>query len=303
MKNFQLFIIIAIIAMINTDNIYAQSADANYIEMRDKAKELFQQGKFSEALQMYDGAAGFISKEDNFADLELKRLRNELRDTVESIYNQSVSLVHNAKSKYEYSYAIQSFKRLLPVDSLDVPSIFSWIGYCYEHLNEPYAAIEQYEKGLAHDEEYFSAWQLAKMLPKYRTTTEDEIIRLYGIAAKHDVSAYDELGDYLIRRYPQKAYEYYKLSKTQYGKYQIASLILSNKVVISENAVSILKELSDEQYAAAQFYLGLLYFQGNNNIPRNTSMGLNLIQKAADGGCSDAIQWQKERRRELYRYY
>ena len=301
MKKFQLFIIIAIIAMINTNNIYAQSADADYIEMRDKAKVLFQQGKFSSALQMYDGAAGFISNKDNFA--ELNRLRNELRDTVKSIYNQSISLAHNAKSKYEYSYAIQSFKRLLPVDELYVPSIYSWIGYCYEHLNEPYAAIEQYEKGLAHDEEYFSAWQLAKMLPKYRTTTEAEIIRLYEIAAKHDVAAYDELGDYLIRRYPQKAYEYYKLSKTQYGKYQIASLILSNKINASENALSILKELSDEKYAAAQFYLGLLYFHGSNNISRNTSIGLNLIQKAADGGYYDAIHWQKERQRELYKYY
>lgn len=44
MKKFQLFIIIAIIAIINTNNIYAQSADADYIEMRDKAKVLFQQG-------------------------------------------------------------------------------------------------------------------------------------------------------------------------------------------------------------------------------------------------------------------
>ena len=33
-----------------------------------------------------------------------------------------------------------------------------------------------------------------------------------------------------------------------------------------------------------------------NNISRNTSIGLNLIQKAADGGYSDAIQWQKERK-------
>ena len=120
---------------------------------------------------------------------------------------------------------------------------------------------------------------------------------------KQYVAAYDELGDYLIRRYPQKAYEYYKLSKTQYGKYQIASLILSNKINASENALSILKELSDEKYAAAQFYLGLLYFHGSNNISRNTSIGLNLIQKAADEGYSDAIQWQKERKRELYKYY
>lgn len=44
MKKFQLFIIIAIIAMINTNNIYAQSADADYIEMRDKAKVLFHAG-------------------------------------------------------------------------------------------------------------------------------------------------------------------------------------------------------------------------------------------------------------------
>lgn len=301
MKFYITLLLVIIMSVIKADCLYAQPKDADYIEMRDKAKALFREGKFSSALLMYDGAAGFISNIDNFA--ELNRLRKELRDTVKSIYNQSISLAHNAKSKYEYSYAIQSFKRLLPVDKLYVPSIYSWIGYCYEQLNEPYAAIEQYEKGLAHDEEYFSAWQLAKMLPKYRTATENEIFKLYEIAAKHDVAVYDELGDFVIRRYPQKAYEYYKLSKTQYGKYQIASLILSNKVIVSENALSILKELSDEKYAAAQFYLGLLYFHGSNNIPRNTSIGLNLIQKAADEGYTDAIQWQKERKRELYKYY
>ena len=36
MKKFQLFLIIATIAMVNTIPIYAQSADADYIEMRDK---------------------------------------------------------------------------------------------------------------------------------------------------------------------------------------------------------------------------------------------------------------------------
>lgn len=292
--------LIIVISIFDASHLYAQSNDADYIEMRDKAKTLFKEGQYSHALQMYDGAAGFISNKNAFG--ELNRLRAELRDTVKSIYNQSVMLAENAKSKYNYSCAIQSFKRLLPTDGLYVPHIYSWIGYCYEHLDEPYAAIEQYEKGVIHDEEYFSAWKLAKMLPKYRNVTDNEIIQLYKIAAKYDVAAYDDLGDYIIAKKPQDAYEYYKKSNTRKGKYQIASLILSKKVYATENAISILKELSDENYADAQFYLGLLYFQGNDEITRNTSLGLQLIKQAADGGCNDAIQWQKERRRELYKY-
>ena len=64
-----------------------------------------------------------------------------------------------------------------------------------------------------------------------------------------------------------------------------------------------LKGYLTKKYADAQFYLGLLYFQGNDEISRNTSVGLELIKLAAAGGCKDAIKWLQEREREMYRYY
>lgn len=301
MKVFVMLQLALVMTLVNASYLYAQSSDADYIEMRDKAKVLFDEGKYSSALQMYDGAAGFVSDINNRE--ELNRLRSELRDSVKAIYNHSVLLARNAVNKRDYSDAIQSFKQLIPIDGLNVPSFYSWIGICYEHLDEPYAAMEQYEKGVAHGGEYYSAWQLAKMLPKYRTVTDDEIIRLYEIAAKHESAVYDDLGDFVVGKTPQKAYEYYKKSDTRRGRYQIASLILSKKIYAKENAVQILKRLSDEKYADAQFYLGLLYFQGNDEISRNTSVGLELIKLAAAGGCKDAIKWLQEREREMYRYY
>lgn len=279
---------------------YSQSSSADYREMRDKARNLFIKGQYAESLRIYDGASGFITNVNNFG--ELNRLRQELRDTVRSIYNRTISLAHNARTETEYIKAIQKFKSLLPADGQNIPFIYSWIGHCFEKLKEPYSALEQYERGLAHDKEYFSAMRLAELLPKYRKISEDSIAALYEIAALHDATIYENVGDIYEKTNPAKAYTYYSKSGTNRGKYQMAAMILSGKIHVLENPIDILKELSDKNYADAQFYLGLLYFQGSNRLSQNVSLGLSLIEKAAKGECKDAANWLKARNRELRTY-
>lgn len=294
----KIFIIFLLFTIWNC--VYPQSSSADYREMRGKARKLFLKGQYAESLRMYDGASGFVTNVNNFG--ELNCLRQELRDTVRSIYNRTISLARNAKTEMEYIRAIQKFKSLLPADGLNVPLIYSWIGHCYEKLEEPYSALEQYERGLAHDKEYFCAMRLAELLPKYKKITEDSIVALYKIAALHDATIYEKVGDIYEKANPAKAYTYYSKSGTDRGRYQMAAMILSEKIYALENPIDILKELSDKNYADAQFYLGLLYFQGSNRLSRNIYLGLSLIEKAAKGGCHDATEWLKERNRELRTY-
>lgn len=272
--------------------------NADYIEMRNDGCSLMSSGKYSDALKMFEGASGFATSTNQ--KNELNKLKRQVRDSVSTIYDRAVKLAKNASSKQNYGDALQTFKLLLPIEGLDVNNVYSWMGYCYEHLSEPYAAISQFEKGLALKES-LSAKRLAQLLPKYRNISTDSIVGLYKIAAISDKTAYDSIGDIYAKSHPYKAFDSYKLSKTQYGRYQMASLMLCKKITNNMSPVTILKELSNEKYAPAQFYLGLLYFQGSEWTTQDEKNGLNLIQSASDNGLSDAKQWLKERKEELNR--
>ncbi len=270
----------------------------DYVEMRDEAKALFAKGEYSAALSLYEGAYGFASS--NIERDEIASLRRVLQDSVSSLLNRSISLARKAKTKVDYSYALQSFKQLFPIERLYVPMIFSWMGYCYEHLSEPYGAIEQYELGLKRGESY-SIKKLAKLLPRYKQISSDSIASLYLIIARNDKTAYDNVGDLLLKDNPAKAYYYYKKSETQYGRYQMACLQLESRVTATEDPIEILKGLSKEKYADAQYYMGLIYFHGTNRVKQDETIGLGLIESAASNGCAEAKQWLKERNRELNR--
>ena len=96
------------------------------------------------------------------------------------------------------------------------------------------------------------------------------------------------------------AFDYYRKSGSKYGKYQMASLLLTKNVSATENPIELLKELSNANYGDAQFYLGLLYFHGNSRLKKDQAMGLDLIKQSANNGCKDASDWLKKRNRELY---
>lgn len=288
--------IIIISMILYGPEIFAQS-NQDFREMKEEGMRLFSQGKYSSALKMFDGAEGFAYTSSEKS--ELAKAKSQLRDTVRIVYNTSINIAKSAKNAIEYRRALQSFKRLIPNDDLYVPSLFSWMGYCYEGLSEPVAAIEYYEKGLIHEESY-CAYKLAKLLPKYSHVSEDSIIVLLKIGAKAEKSAYDDLGDKYIKKDYNTAFDYYRKSGSKYGKYQMASLLLTKNVSATENPIELLKELSNANYGDAQFYLGLLYFHGNSRLKKNQTIGLDLIKQSANNGCKDASDWLKKRNRELY---
>lgn len=284
------FVVVVISFILCGVDVCAQS-NKDFKEMKEEGMRLFFQGKYSSALKMFDGAEGFAytSKEKN----ELAQLKSQLRDTVSVVYNTSIKLSRVAKEVIDYRKALQSFKRLIPHEGLYVPSIFSWMGYCYEGLAEPVAALEFYEKGLTHNESY-SAYRLAKLLPKYSSVSEDSIIVLLQIGAKAVKSAYDDIGDKYLKKNYNTAFEYYRKSGSNYGKYQMASLLLTKNIKAVENPIDLLNELSNVNYADAQFYLGLLYFHGNNRLNMDQTKGLNLINQSAKNGCKSASEWLEE---------
>lgn len=288
---------IIILAFIGILSVDAQSDHKNYIQMRDEGTNFFRNNKYSDALRLYEGAKGFASDLNDRSEINV--LERTVRDTVNKRYNDVIKSFEVAKNKLDFSIVKNKFNSFFPIDNLYVPNIYSWIGCCFERMGEPSAAIEQYNKGLEHQESY-SAYRLASLLKGYSKVSSDSIVNLLLYASRDYKDAYNQLGDMYYQASPQKAYDYYKKSNTQYGRYQMASLRLDeNKNVHGGNPIEILQALSDENYPAAQYYLGLLYFHGAYYITQNEEKGLTLIKRASNNGDVDAKKWIENRNEEL----
>lgn len=265
----------------------AQSNNKDFVQMCNEGKRLMKQNQYSAAYRIYDGAEGFAITSSDKA--EIARLQKQLRDSVQTTYQRGIALIQKARNASTYSSAIQELKKLVPVENLNVPQVFSWLGTAYERINEPYGAIEQYAQGVNH-EERFSAMRLAELLQKHKTVSQDSLVNLYEYAATENKGAYETLGDMFISTSPQRAYNYYKKADSQRAKYQMATLLLTNRVSSNDNPIHILQELSNDNYADALFYLGMLYFyaESGDRVKRDRVKGRALISKARDLGHQEA---------------
>ena len=265
-------VIVTLVLVVYGIYSYAQNSNKNYIEMRNEGISHMKKGEFSVADKKFKGANGFV--ENTYEESEITRLRKQLSDSIYKAFNRGVGLAQNAKSIKEYSSAVEELKKLIPTDNLNVSQVYRWLGYCYEHLNEPFAAIDYYNEGVKHNEAC-SAIMLTSLLKKYKNVSDDSIRHLYNIA-----------------------YRCYKQSGTNEDKYQMATLLITNKVSSNEDPINILQQLSDNNYADAQFYLGLLFFHGEK-VTKDESKGLRLINLAKENGCDNAKRWLLERNEEL----
>lgn len=275
----------------------AQSSNRDFVQMCNEGKRLMRQFHYSEAYRLFDGAEGFAITSSDKA--EVARLQKQLKDSVQTTYQRGIELIQKGGIPNTYRIAIQELKKLVPSDNLYAPRLFSWLGTAYERINEPYGAIEQYAMGVNHKER-LSALRLAKLLQKHQTVSRDSLVSLYEYAATENKEAYESLGDIFITLSPQRAYNYYKKAESNRGKYQMATLLLTNNISSDDNPIELLQQLSEEKYADAQFYLGLLYFHGKG-VPQNTEQGLQLINAAESNKNNDAKQWLIDRNSEIRR--
>lgn len=240
--------------------------------MRNDGISHMKKGEFPVAYKKLKGAEGFA--ENTWEKSEIAKLHKQLSDSIYKTYNRGVGLAQNAKSVNGYSSAVEELKKLVPTDNLNVSQVYSWLGYCYEHLNEPFGAIDYYKEGVKQNEA-FSAIKLTSLLKKYKNVSNDSIKHLYNIA-----------------------YSCYKLSGSNSDKYQMAILLITNKVSSNDDPIQILQQLSEDNYADAQYYLGLLLFHGEK-VRKDESNGLRLINLAKENGSNEAKQWLTERNQEL----
>lgn len=289
----QVIVILALV--VSSICSYAQNGNKNYTEMRDEGLSFMKKGNFPIAFKKLKGAAGFAEK--SWEKSEIARLQNQLRDSISSTYKRGIAMAEKANNSKAYSAAAEELKKLVPTDGLNVSQVYSWLGYCYENLNEPFGAIDYYSEGVKHNEA-FSARNLATLLQKYKDIPQDSLRRLYERAAPHYKEVYDNLGYMYISSSPNKAYNYFKQSGTKYGRYQMATLLLTNKVSSNDNPIQMLQQLSNENYGDAQFYLGLLYFHGER-VAQDANKGLQLINAAKANGNTDAKQWLIDRDKEI----
>ena len=220
-------VFLIILSLLSIATAWSQSDDSNYRQMRDDGLQLMSQGKYSTALRLFSGAEGFASNRKQ--EKEIVQLQRRLQDSVHVVYNRAIE---NAK-RYEESNsylttAINDLNKLIPTEGLSVDDVYSWLGFCYEHLNQPNTAIEQYQKGVELNEAY-SAMHLADLLLKNNNVSVDSIARLYEMAASQNKEAYNRLGDLYRSSNPQIAKDYYKKSGTDYGNAMIAQLYRDEK--------------------------------------------------------------------------
>lgn len=265
-------IIIIIVLFVHGISSYAQYSNKNYTEMRDEGVSFMKRGNFPVAYKKLKGAEGFAEK--SWEKAEISNLRKQLQDSINNTYKRGIGLAENAKSLKSYSSAVEELKKLVPTENLKVSHVYSWLGYCYENLNEPFGAIDYYNEGVKHNEA-FSAIKLVSLLPKYKSVSKDSIRHLYNIA-----------------------YNCYKQSGANYDKYQMATLLITNKVSSTDDPIQILQQLSEKNYADAQYYLGMLYFYGEK-VNKDEAKGLRLINSAKENGSDKAKQWLIERNQEL----
>ena len=236
--------IIIILSLLSIATAWSQSDDSNYRQMRDDGLQLMSQGKYSAALRLFSGAEGFASNRKQ--EKEIVQLQRRLQDSVHLVYNRAIE---NAK-RYEKSNsylttAINDLNKLIPTEGLSVDDVYSWLGFCYEHLNQPNTAIEQYRKGVELNESY-SAMHLADLLLKNNNVSVDSIARLYEMAASQNKEAYDRLGDLHRASNPQIAKDYYKKSGTDYGNAMLVQIHRHEKS--ATNASSNVAENTSSQY-------------------------------------------------------
>ena len=231
---------------------------------------------------------------------EYKQLVNQLNDSIYNTYNRA----NDMKNNNDYQRAIVEYQKLIGMRKEPLVSgpLYAYIGYCYEARSDKELAKSNYEEGIKHNEN-LSALRMARFIKSNNiTTTTEEMITLYEKASNYS-EAMDSLGiEYFRINKINDSYKWFKASSSSFGKYKLASYLLDTTIEVQlsdeykeDNPIQFLTDAANDNYAPAQYYLGLLYYfaEDDERVPKDESKGLELINKAAKSGYEPAKRMKK----------
>lgn len=271
-------------------NLLAQN-DA-YNNIRDMITQDLQNRDFASASTRLNLLETYVS-ESNTKNYE--QLVKQLEDSIFNTYNRANYMKDNKK----YQRAIVEYQKLIGMGKEPLVSapLYAYIGYCYEARSDKELAKSNYEEGIEHYES-LSAFRMALFIRANSiVTTTEEIIELYEKASNYS-DAKDSLGvEYSRIDKMNESYKWFKESNSNYAKYKLASYLLDTAIEVQlsdeykeDNPIQFLTDAAKDNYAPAQYYLGLLYYfaEDGERVPKDETKGLELINKAAESGYEPA---------------
>lgn len=233
---------------------------------------------------------------------------NKLISETQSVeYNSGlIALLEEVKSEIDATYDnANRLRKLQATDSIELaiieykkligtgkPNIHCYIGLCNEKLKRLTPAKEEYIYGVQ-DEETYAPYCLAQIIRKTDTKIAvDSLASLYLRSAKagYTVSIDSLAMIYKNQNHIDKSYFWFRKSQSAMSKYYMAVYILdtstSDKIsneYKTDDPIKLLTESAEDEYAPAQYYLGLLYYYAKDGerVQRDKAKGMELMQKAS----------------------
>lgn len=214
-------------------------------------------------------------------------LTKQLQDSLDISYDRANSLKDNG----QYELAIVEYQRLIGGNKKPMKSpLYAHIGYCYEKRSDMQLAKSYYELGIQNNEN-LSALRMAWYIRKNKiSVTTEEMIDLYEKAPNYD-AAMDSLGvEYARLERLNESYKWFRESNTNFSKYKMAEYLLDVTLCSqladeykTDDPVKLLTEAADNNYAPAQYYLGLLYYfaKEGERVKQDLSKGKYLMEQAS----------------------
>lgn len=278
MKKF-LFIVCLLAMAINA------SAQTNtYETIRDKGIENLRKGNFADAKSRFNLLEPFVTELNR---TEYNSLLSQLHDSINNLYQKANAL----RKKKQYQRAIVEYQRLIGRGKEPlIKPLYAHIGYCYEMLSNSELAGSNYQTGMQYNESLSSlrmAWYIRR---NKISITSEEMIGLY-MRARNYYEAMDSLGvEYARLGQINESYKWYRKSQRSFSKYNMAVYLLDPnaygqllKEYQADNPIKLLSEATDEGYAPAQYYLGLLYYYAKDGerVKQDKKKGMDLMKKAS----------------------
>jgi len=261
------------------------SAQLNtYETIKTQAVENLRSGDFASAKSRFNLMKPYL---DDSNRNEYQNLLNQLQDSINNSYNKANVL----RDKKQYQLAIVEYQRLIGRGKEPlIKPLYAYIGHCYEKLSDKELARSNYQLGIQYNEN-LSALQMARYIRENKISTNtEEMIDLYKKASNY-YAAMDSLGvEYARLGRINESYKWYRKSQRSFSKYNMAVYILDTTTFVqlseeykTDDPIKLLTEASDNGYAPAQYYLGLLYYYAKEGerVRRDKERGLELMKKAS----------------------
>lgn len=252
-------------------------------KIKNNIVQLIKQGHLGDAYNKLISASQSVEYNS-----DLIALLEEVKSEINATYDNANKL-RKLQATDSIELAIIEYKKLIGTDK---PNIHCYIGLCNEKLKRLTPAKEEYIHGVQEAETY-APYCLAQLIRRTDTKIAiDSLASLYLCSANAGyIASIDSLAViYKKQNQVDKSYFWFRKSQSAMSKYYMASYILdtsmSDKIsneYKTDDPIELLSESAEDEYAPAQYYLGLLYYYAKDGerVQQDKEKGMELMQRAS----------------------